>query len=86
MSKFLLVVVAKDGRRTDGMTGGAGPVIIQRPILSSEHFIFQLYLSPPSFMMFSSSSKVGMKLYISIFPCLSFCWWSSRGTDEGRTV
>ena len=68
MSYFLLVVVAKDGRRTDGMTGPPpGPVIIQPPTLSSKHFIFQLYLTPPSFIMFSSSSRVGMKLYSSIF-------------------
>ena len=69
----LLVVIAKDGHRTDGMTGGAPPVEIQPPIRSSKHFIFQLYLTPPSFMMFSSSSKVGMKLCISIFQCLCVC-------------
>ena len=77
-------------RRTDaGRTvwpHAPGGVEIQPPILSSKHFIFQLYLTPPSFRMFSSSSRVRMKLYISIFRCLSFCWWSSRMTDEGRTV
>ena len=62
------------------------PTLIQPPIPSSEHFIFQLYLTPPSFMTFSRSSRVVMKLYISIFQCLSFCWWSSRRTDAGRTL
>ena len=61
MSQFLLVVVATDRRRTDGMTP-PGRVEIQPPLLSSKRFIFQLYLTPPSFVMFSSSSRVGMKL------------------------
>ena len=74
------MVVAKDGRWTDGTTG-AGPVEIQRPMLSSKQFFFQLYLTPPCFMMFSSSSRVGMKLCISIFQCLSFCWKDGRRTD-----
>ena len=85
MSSFLLVVVAKDGRRTDGLSG-AGLDEIQHPILFCKHFIFLLYLTSPSILMFSSSIRVGMKLYISIFQCLSFCWWSSRRTDAGRTV
>ena len=89
MSYFLLVVVAKDGRRTDGLTHCSERVErfeIQPPRLSSKHFKLLLYLTPPSSMMFSSSSRVGMELYISIFQCLSFCWWSSRRTDAGRTV
>ena len=46
--KCVMVVVDKDGRRTDGLQGAA-PSEIQPPILSSNHFIFQLYqVSPPS--------------------------------------